>query len=81
MQYVYEQLLVDYAINKPPAIDTPYTILVLSELLDMSQKAEQTNGAGDNWKQVDKGTASQQNIEAIYNSIWSDRKPAAGAML
>lgn len=47
----------------------------------MSQKAEQTSGAGDSWKQVDKGTASQQDIEAIYNSIWSDRKPAAGAML
>lgn len=79
--YAYEQLLVDYSIDKPPASDTPYTILVLSELLDMSQKAEQTSAAGDSWKQVDKGTASQQDIEAIYKSIWSDRKPAAGANL
>lgn len=74
-------MLVDYSIDKPPASDTPYTILVLSELLDMSQKAEQTSAAGDSWKQVDKGTASQQDIEAIYKSIWSDRKPAAGANL
>lgn len=52
----------------------------------MSQKAEQAISAKeinakDTWKQVDQGTASSQEIQHIYDSIWNDRKPAAGAML
>lgn len=47
----------------------------------MSERREQAVKNVNSWEQVDKETPSPQVIEAIYNSIWTERKPAAGAML
>lgn len=33
------------------------------------------------WKAVDQGTATKQDIDAIYNSIWNERAPKSGADL
>jgi hypothetical protein len=66
---------------KGTAFNTPVCNQLFLESLKMSQKAEQAISPKDTWKQVDQGTASPQDIQRIYDSIWNDRKPVAGAVL
>ncbi len=47
----------------------------------MSQRAEQLTNAKDTGNRVEQKTASSQEIQHLYDSVWNDREPALGAML
>lgn len=47
----------------------------------MSQNFEKSADSKTNWQAVEQGSATAQDIDAIYNSIWNARSAKAGADL
>ncbi|MBI5174528.1 MAG: hypothetical protein SFV17_12610 [Candidatus Obscuribacter sp.] len=47
----------------------------------MSRTSDKNADNRASWQAVDQGTATKQDIDAIYNSIWNERAPKSGADL
>ncbi len=47
----------------------------------MSRNPDKNADNRASWQAVDQGTATKQDIDAIYNSIWTERAPKSGADL